>query len=327
VLLTVLFFVPPAKSALAQKPANKPLLSEGENKAATAINSAPDAAAKLTAGEEFVKKYPKSVVRLEVAGYIAIHIGQVTDPAQKMALAEKFQTVFTEEKELDAIRPVLLDAYVANNRADDAFNVGAAALAKKPDDLRLLIRLTFAGTEAAKRRNGKYAAQSLTYGQKAIELMEANQKPADMDDAVWTSEKKMLPMLYQETGILLMVGGKPADAKAKFEKAVSLNPQDPVNYLFIGGIVDDQYQTMAKTYQQMPDSAQKQELMKKITATLDQIIDLYAHAVGLSMGRPEFQQLQSQVLEPLTAYYKFRHNQSIDGLQQLIDKYKAPANP
>ena len=30
-------------------------------------------------------------------------------------------------------------------------------------------------------------------------------------------------------------------------------------------------------------------------------------------------------MQPLTAYYKYRHNGSTDGMQQLIDKYKKPA--
>ncbi len=51
------------------KPDAKP--SEAEAKAAMAIQAAPDAAAKLTLAEAFVKKYPKSPARPDVAGYMA----------------------------------------------------------------------------------------------------------------------------------------------------------------------------------------------------------------------------------------------------------------
>ena len=84
---------------------------------------------------------------------------------------------------------------------------------------------------------------------------------------------------------------------------------------------------MAQTYQQMPASQQKGDMLKRINEQLDKTIDAYAHAVGLSTGRPEYQQLQTQALQNLTPYYKYRHNQSIEGLQPLIDKYKIPAKP
>src|SRR5712691_5456782 len=74
---------------------SKPKLSPDEAKAVAAINSAADAPAKLTAAEAFVKKYPKSTARLSVANYIAAQIGQVSDAAQKLSLAEKFQKIFT----------------------------------------------------------------------------------------------------------------------------------------------------------------------------------------------------------------------------------------
>ena len=75
----------------------KPKVSEAEAKAVAAINSAPDAAAKLAAAGEFLKKYPKSTLRSEVAAYVAGEIAKVTDANQKLKLAEDFQKVFKEE--------------------------------------------------------------------------------------------------------------------------------------------------------------------------------------------------------------------------------------
>ena len=64
-----------------------------------------------------------------------------------------------------------------------------------------------------------------------------------------------------------------------------------------------------------------------MTALIDKVIDQYAHAVALSEGKPEYQRLHEQALSDLTVYYKFRHNQTTDGLQQLNDKYKPAAKP
>jgi tetratricopeptide (TPR) repeat protein len=292
-----------------------------------AINSAADAPAKLTAAEAFVKKYPKSTARFGTANFVAGQIAQVSDVAQRLSLAEKFQKIFTEAEELNVIRQVILDAYVDANRVDDAFNLASTMLGTQPEDLRVLIEMTRTGTEAAKRQNAKYVAKSQQYGLKAIELIEANKKPANMDDATWAKLTTVLPQLYQQVGMLSLFSGNSAEGRARLEKAATLDPNDPVNYALIASLLDEDYQKMAQTYQQMPASQQKEDMLKRINEQMDKTIDAYAHAVGLSTGRPEYQQLQNQALQSLTPYYKYRHNQSIEGLQPLIDKYKMPAKP
>jgi hypothetical protein len=305
----------------------KPKASEAEAKAAAAINSAPDAAAKLAAAGEFLKKYPKSSLRLQVANYVAGQIAQVADATQKLALAEGFQKMFKEDKELEAIQLVTLDAYLNLKRVDDAFAHAAVILAKEPENVDVMSHLAFAGTEEAKRQNAKYVPISLQYGLKAIELIEANKKPAYLDDAGWERQKSVLPGLYLNMGILSLVTGKPADAKPRFEKATALNPTEATGYALLGNIVDDEYQQLAQSHRTMPDGKQKEETLKKATELMDKAIDLYARALGVSAGKPEHKPLQDQLLQVITPYYKYRHNGSTEGLQQLIDKYKTPATP
>src|SRR5712691_9831671 len=117
------------------------------------------------------------------------------------------------------------------------------------------------------------------------------------------------------------------ECRSLLEKAAAFDPNDPVNYALIASLLDEEYQKLAQTYQQMPASQQKEDMLKRINEQMDKTIDAYAHAVGLSTGRPEYQELQNQALQSLAPYYKYRHNQSIEGLQPLIDKYKMPAKP
>jgi hypothetical protein len=305
---------------------DKTQLSEGESKAASAISEAPDVAAKLTAAAAFVKKYPKSSARMQIAEYVAGQIGQLKDQAQKLQLAEESKKVFTAEQEVMAIEEVVLDSYAVSYRVDEAFTLGTTMLAKNPDNLHILVQLAMTGANAAKQQNPKYIPQSIQYGKKAIEMIEANNKPAKMTDASWAFHKEMLPQLYQQTAVLALFSGDKAEGKTRIEKAVALSPNDPFNYVVIGSLVNDEYQEVAKSYQALPAGAQKDEALKKANDLIDKMIDLYAHAVGLSTGRPEYQQLQTQVLQDLTASYKYRHK-SLEGLQELIDKYKSPAKP
>ena len=305
----------------------KPKVSEGEAKALTAISSAPDPAAKLAAAREFVKKYPKSSNRTEVSGYLAGQIDQVKDSAQKLSLAETYQQIFTTEQELQTIRPIILDAYFDAKRTDEAFALAAAILAKQPENVFILSRMTIAGTDEAKRSNAKYVATSQQYGLKAIELIEANKKPADMTEEAWEKQKTILPALYQNTAILALMTGKNAEANTRLEKAVALDPSEPFNYVLLGSIANEEYKKLAETQKSLPAGSEKTETLKKATAMLDKVIDLYAHAVGASEGKPQYQQIHDQLMQDLTPYYKYRHNQSTEGLQQLIDKYKTPAKP
>ena len=327
-IVTITFaFVVSLASGVQGQDKNKPKVSEGEAKGANAITSAADAPAKLAAAGEFVKKYPKSPLRAEVSGYLVGQIDQVGDAAQKLALAETFQKTFTGDKEQEAIQPVILDAYFAAKRTDDAFILAASILAKQPENVVLLSRMLIAGTDEAKRKNPKYVAQSQQYGLKAIELIEANKKPADMTDAAWETIKALLPALYQNMGILSLVSGNSAEAKTRLEKAATLNPAEPFNYVLLGSIANDEYQQLATTHKTLPNGPQKDEALKTATAMMDNVIELYAHAVGATDGKPEYQQVHDQLMQDLTPYYKYRHNQSEEGLQQLIDKYKLPAKP
>jgi len=148
-----------------------------------------------------------------------------------------------------------------------------------------------------------------------------------MTEAQWTAHKEVLPELYQQTAILHMVTGNAAEAKARLIKATALGPKDPSSFALLGLLINDEYVQQATAYKSMPEGKQKEETLKKLQDMLDNIIDVYAHAAALAVGRPEYQALLQQVTTDLTSYYKFRHNQSTEGLQQLIDKYKPQPQP
>ena len=296
---------------------------DAEMKAAAAINTATDAAAKLTQAEAFVKKYPKSTLRPEVAQLMTNEIGKVTDAGQRLTLAERFLKTFSGEGESDRIRTLVVDEYVGAKRVDDAFTLGATVLAKQPEHLGVLTTLTMAGTEEVRKQNPKYSTQAFQYGLKAIELIEANKKPANMDDAYWAHQQSLLSRMYLDLGTISLVDNKPAEAKPRLEKAIQLNPKEPTAYVFLGGLIDDEYRSVAEAHQKMTDGPEKQATLKKATELMDKVIDLYARALGAASDKPEFKAMYDQVLESITPYYRYRYK-STTGLQALIDKYKTP---
>jgi tetratricopeptide (TPR) repeat protein len=297
--------------------------SEAETKAIAKITAAPDTAAKMLAAGEFVKKYPKSSLRAQVAAQLARDIAQLQDAPKRVSLFENLLTIFKEPSDAEVINPFLIDAYIASDRPDDAFRVGADAIAKNPGDLTTLTNLAIIGVNQIKKNNPKYAQQSQTYGAKAIELIEAGKKPDSFDDARWAEyQAVMLPQLYQGMGVVAMVSGNRTDARAKLEKAVSLNSADPFNHFLLGAMLNDEYTQKAQEFQKQSPGPLKDVKLKEAEGLMDNVIEIWARVVGMSDGKPQYQQLHDQVLQDLQSYYKYRHGGSVDGLQQLVDKYK-----
>jgi hypothetical protein len=307
------------------KPAQSNLSSD-EQDMLKAIAAAPDPAAKLKAVEALIKKHPKTTVRDRVARQTADQIADLKDAAQKVTLAQQYAGIFTEPSEQQMIQPILIDAFAGANRFDEAFATGAEFLKTNPDSLWVLVQLVSIGTEQAKQRNAKFIPQSLQYGAHAIELVEADKKPADMDDAGWKTYKSTgLPSLYQSMGLMNLVKGDRTEAKARLTKAAELAPTDPFNYLLITGILNDEYQAVAKHYQSTANGPAKDAELKTVLATLDSVIDSYAHTIALAEGIERLAAVRKQYLDDLEAYYKYRHNNSTAGMQELINKYKVPA--
>jgi hypothetical protein len=300
-------------------------LSPEEQNLGREIMSAPDPAAKLKAAAVLIKKYPKTVLRARVGGSLADQIAGIADATQKISRAQEYRSVFTEPSEQELIMPALIEGYAGANRSDEAFSAGSDFLTRNPDSVRVLTALMLLGTDQAKHNNTKFVALSLQYGAKAIELMEADKKPATMDDPQWKQYKTtMLPGLHQSMGILDLVKGDRVKAKGEFARASEVAPSDAFNYLMLAGILNDEYQNEARHYQSMPEGQAKRDELPKARAMLDGVIDAYAHTIALAEGNAALQQVRQQYLQDLETYYKYRHNNSTEGLQQLIDKYKVP---
>ncbi|HLL72459.1 MAG TPA: hypothetical protein VK363_13540 [Pyrinomonadaceae bacterium] len=306
-----------------EKQKKPPTVPEPELKAAKAIEAAADVPAMFVAANEFLQKYPKSPLRPQLAPLMADRISRIEDPAQRIAQSEAYLKMFTAPGDAELVNPYLLSAYTSANRLDEAFALAATALDKDPDPVAAMINLARAGLAEARNQNMKYAAQSKQYGLRAIELIEGDRKPAAVSDATWAGYKtQQLPQLYQWIAMISLAGGDKADAKARLTRAIALNPTDPNNYVLISNIANDEYQRLAQEHKAAPAGAGKDEMLKKAEAQMDEVIDAYAHLMALTEGQAQYEAMRVGLKADLEAYYKYRHNGSLDGLQALIDKYK-----
>lgn len=299
-----------------------PIPPSAETVAFMTVRTASNPAAKLAAAEDFVAKFPSSSKRPEVAEMVATQISTVRNPAVAVTLVDRARAIFTNPDELAFIKPVALEVFADAGRADEAFQLATEILGTKPDELWILIKMAFLGAQEARKRNQKYVEGAVRYGTRAIEIIETDQKPANIDGESWAELKSSLPNLYQQIGILNLTQGRTEEAKTLFNKATKLGPKDPSNFALLGRVLNAEYEKSMVAYEALPESKTKQDEKKKLELLLDEIIDKYARAAGLATGKPEHQTLLQQVIPDLTNYYKYRHNQSTTGLRQLINKYR-----
>ena len=167
-----------------------------------------------------------------------------------------------------------------------------------------------------------YAAAARDAAAKAIELVEADKRPANLDETRWEEYKtKWLPQLYQSLGIFELDAGDKTKARTNLEKATSLDPKDINNWVLLGSMTDEEYQTIALKYNAASGGTERDALLTQANEKLDAAIEIFARIIALSDGKPEYKQLNDQVRENLEGYYKYRHKNT-DGMQALIDKYK-----
>jgi hypothetical protein len=302
-------------------------VSGGERDAFAKIEKAKGAEAKIQAGADFVKKFPKSPLRPQAAKAVADEIAKTSDEQLKISLAETYLDFFSDPSEAALVNDALLNAYINAGSTDKAFKMGGARLAKNPDDVDLLRSLAVIASNETIKDNMTYAAQGQQYGAKAIELLEADKRPEGVDEAKWVAYKaETLPALYRATGIIAYKANDRATAMARFGKAAELKIADPAVYVIMSELAFDEFDLRNKEYN-VASAADKAAAMKRRDDAIERVIETYAQAVAITDGQEQYKQANTGLREDLEKFYKNRHNNSTQGMQQLIDKYKRPATP
>jgi hypothetical protein len=86
--------------------------------------------------------------------------------------------------------------------------------------------------------------------------------------------------------------------------------------------VAGRYDPLSKDYQSRyagrEANDESRAALEKIYAVVDLIADAYARAVALSGTEPKYAEAKRRWTDELTRFYKFRHNDSADGLEAFV---------
>lgn len=254
--------------------------------------------------------------QFHLAGLYRDGKGVARDDAQAMALFRK-----AAEKDYP-YTSVAVDEYLKKGQPQAAFELADAWLARHPEDVQLLLVVSFAAVNEARADPAKFGASARRYGNATLNLIEGGKRPAAMSDAEWAEFRdRWQPQLQVQLGSLASKAGDLDEARTRFEKATRLNPKDAYGWYLLGQTYFAEYEKLNATSKGLEGSA-KSDAVAKAFVKLDQVIESYARTVALSEGKDSLKDLYAPVLKDLTNIYDFR-NGSKAGLDQLIAKYRS----
>jgi len=216
----------------------------------------------------------------------------------------------------------VIDLVYSKSDFPKAFEAGRQVLADDPENLRTLIALSYAGYSAAVAKNTSFSSEALGYAKKAIQLIDSGKTVDNWQP--FTGKDEALGYLYYTIGVLN--AQNPGEALPAFIKAAQYEGKIkklPSTYAYIAGTYEaGPYAKMSANYKTMyegkDETPESKLALANINQIIDRMIDAYARAVALAGTDPKFQAGKTEWMEGLTTWYKYRHNQVTDGLNEMI---------
>ncbi len=217
----------------------------------------------------------------------------------------------------------LTDLFVRQGKYAEAIPLAKAVLADEPDNVTPLIAIGYGGyVLAARAKNTAGNPEALEYTKKAIQAIESGKAPESW--APFKSKDDALGWLYYSVGYLQQKTN-PKESLASFIKAAQFDgdiKKGSPTYAIIANAYEEEYAKQSEEYQKkfkdQPESTESKLAAENINQLVDRIIDALARAVAVAGTDANAQAAKAQWLARLTELYKFRHDKSDAGLNELI---------
>jgi hypothetical protein len=217
----------------------------------------------------------------------------------------------------------LADLFVNQRKYAEANAVAKEVLAEEPDNLTALIALGYGGyVLAVTTKNESANAEAINYAKKSIQAIESGKTLESWSP--FKTKNDALGYLYYAVGYLERTSN-PTESLSYFIKAAQFDSDIKKNsqtYVFIAAAYESEYAKQSAEYEQKykgkDETPESKLAIANINQLVDRIIDALARAVAVAGTDAASQASKAQWLTRLTELYKFRHNNSDAGLNEMI---------
>jgi tetratricopeptide (TPR) repeat protein len=259
--------------------------------------------------------------------------------AENVAYVKKFVDKYEK-----ATRKVTLATDLEKKNYDAAFKTGKAILADEPDNLPILTALGWSGYQATTEGNNNFTGDAGVYGKKALQLIQSGKVPMGFDAqgkevenwAPFKSKNEAVGYLNYALGYFAVKDKKYDEALTHFKTAAqqdnSFTKTEPSTYSNIAFIYTQDYTRLGDQYKKDFEGKEKTPESEAALARIDQVVDMmidsYARAVAYNdkSAKPDPAR-KAEWMKTLTEIYKYRHNNSDAGLQEMINGITAKPVP
>jgi tetratricopeptide (TPR) repeat protein len=233
---------------------------------------------------------------------------------------KKWIAAYDKEARKGRFKPLLYN----DKKYTEALALGKEILAEDPENLSVIIDMGWGSYLAAVAlKNESLNNDAVTYAKKAIQLIESGKAPESW--LPFKSKEETLAYLYNVVG-RQAVKSNPTEALNALIKSVQLETdlkKDPWNYYFIGASYESgPYATLSADYKTRfagkDETTESKLALENVNQVVDRMIDAYARAVALAGTDAKYQVNKKDWLEALSTWYKYRHNSSDAGLNEMI---------
>ena len=217
----------------------------------------------------------------------------------------------------------LLDA-ITQKRFADAYSQARQVLNDDATNVKVLIPLGYSAVIATtESKNENFNAEAAGYARRAIQLIESGKAPDSWSP--FKNKEDVLASLSYAIGFYLHKTS-PDEAIASLIRAAHIDSDRktaPSTYYYLAlAYQSGPYKKLSADYSarfaNKAETPESKTALDSLYKAVDKIIDAYARAVALAGNDPQNQKAKAAWMQPLTDFYKFRHETSATGLNEFI---------
>jgi tetratricopeptide (TPR) repeat protein len=223
-----------------------------------------------------------------------------------------------------------------NKNTAEVLRIAREALAEDPENLDYIYLVIYhlRQNHLVTPNNYSYVSELAEFTNKAMQLVEAGKIPNVVDKTKW-KQNEVLAYFNETLG--KVEEHKKDDDKALeyYTKSATLDPAKPIHYFDVGRLHQKKYVKAVEEYNKIPEekrNAPEDQMEPEVKAAfnevnkqVDKVIENWARFMALSASKPEWDTTRTQVNGELVKLYNYRHPDTPDGLQKLIDQYRTGA--